>query len=236
MIFKEIMDEIAILSKKSALGAGKVTLLAASKEQSVQSIEAAIEAGITHFGENRVQEAQAKWPALKQRYPDLSLHLIGPLQTNKAAAALALFDVIQTLDRPKLAEAMAKELRNWGNEEWKKKNTPVPQSFSSSIPQFLIQVNTGEEPQKSGVLPQDADAFIRYCRDDLKLPVVGLMCIPPADQPPAPHFALLRKISLENDLHELSMGMSGDYAEAIRMGSTCVRLGRKLFGERLLSS
>jgi PLP dependent protein len=192
-------------------------LLAASKGQAYNAIEQAISGGIGDFGENRVQEAEAKWPEIKKRHPKIKLHLIGPLQTNKIKEALGLFDVIQTLDRPKLAEAIARIQGQWAGVQEK---------------EYYIQVNTGEEPQKAGVLPAEADDFIRYCRDELKLSVVGLMCIPPADQPPAPHFALLCKIAQRNNLKELSMGMSGDYETAIRMGSTCMRLGTAIFGAR----
>ena len=219
-----INKEILLIKQKYPLSAPRVTLLGASKSQSAEAIETAIQAGLTVFGENRVQEAESKWPDIKKRYPNIELHLIGPLQTNKVRAALPLFDVIQTLDRPKLAEVLSAEL---GVQS--KKDT----QHSALKTQYLyIQINTGEEPQKAGVLPKEADDFIRYCTVDLKLPVVGLMCIPPADQPPAPHFALLRKIAEKHGLSELSMGMSEDYETAIRMGSTCIRLGRKLFGER----
>lgn len=200
----------------SPIAAASVTLLAASKTQPVEVIEQAILAGITDFGENRVQEAQEKWPELKTRYPNIKLHLIGALQTNKIKQALSLFDVIQVLDRVALANELARLRASGLGLEGKK---------------FYIQVNTGAEPQKSGVLPENADEFIAYCRK-LELPIVGLMCVPPVDQPPAPHFALLREISLRNNLSELSMGMSSDYEVAVRMGSGCVRLGTALFGER----
>jgi pyridoxal phosphate enzyme (YggS family) len=190
-------------------------LLAASKGQAEAIIEEAITAGITHFGENRVQEAQGKWEAIKARHPDITLHLIGPLQTNKVADAVALFDVIQTLDRPKLADALAAAMARTG------KNPPC-----------FIQVNTGNEPQKAGVIPEEADAFIDYCIKEKKLSVRGLMCIPPDSQPPAPHFALLKTIAERHGLKELSMGMSNDYETALRMGATIIRLGRILFGER----
>jgi pyridoxal phosphate enzyme (YggS family) len=188
-------------------------------------IEEAIAAGITCFGENRVQEAQEKWggsEGLKKKYPHIKLHLIGALQTNKVRQALELFDVIQTLDRVALADAIARHkvlgLRLEGKT-------------------FYIQVNTGEEPQKAGILPENADGFISYCVHDLHLPVAGLMCVPPTNQPPAPHFALLREIAkrnnlLQNNLHDLSMGMSDDFETAIRMGATCVRVGSGIFGER----
>jgi pyridoxal phosphate enzyme (YggS family) len=227
-----IRKTIEKTAKNRLLSTDSVTLLAASKGQSAARIEEAIALGVAVFGENKVQEAAEKWPAIKQRHQNVALHLIGPLQTNKVKDALALFDVIQTLDRPSLANSLAKELKNWGNEELKKKESSIPQFFNSSIPTFYIQINTGEEPQKAGVLPKDADAFIEDCVTGLKLPVVGLMCVPPADQPPAPHFALLRTIALRHGLRELSMGMSGDYETAIRMGSTCVRVGTALFGER----
>lgn len=201
----------------SPLASHHTEILAASKGQPASVIEAAIRAGIGLFGENRVQEAHQKWPAIKARYPHIRLHLIGPLQTNKAKDAMALFDTIQTLDRPKLAEAFAKE--HVGDRRLATKN-------------YFIQINTGEEPQKAGIIPQEADGFIRYCTRDLKLNIVGLMCIPPADQPGAPHFALLREIARRHGLGELSMGMSGDYETAVRMGATCVRIGTALFGER----
>lgn len=167
------------------------------------------------FGENRVQEAQARWSSRRARYPDLSLRLIGPLQSNKAADAVALFDVIESLDRPKLAATLADEVQKQGRS-----------------PQILIQVNTGEEAQKSGVAPLDADAFIKAAKDAYGLPVVGLMCIPPADEEPAMHFALLAKIAARNGLAELSMGMSDDFETAIRFGATHVRVGSALFGAR----
>ncbi len=211
-----LQSSIEKAEASSALANGKVTLLAASKTQPVSVIEEAIKAGITDFGENRVQEAQEKWPELKIKYPNIKLHLIGALQTNKVKQALALFDIIQTLDRESLADELAR-LRASG--------------LGLDGKEFYIQVNTGAEPQKSGVLPENADEFIAYCRK-LELPIVGLMCVPPADQPPAPHFALLREIGLRNNILKLSMGMSGDYEVAVRMGSSCVRLGTALFGER----
>jgi pyridoxal phosphate enzyme (YggS family) len=189
-------------------------LIAASKTQPEQVIEAAIALGIRHFGENRVQEAMAKWPSIKARHSDVVLHLIGALQSNKVAEAVALFDVIETIDRVKIVDVLAQEA--------------VRQNRS---PICLIQVNTGEEAQKAGVLPQDAGALIAHARArGLKLE--GLMCIPPALQHPAPHFALLRQIALDNGLSTLSMGMSEDYREAIRMGATHIRLGTALFGAR----
>jgi pyridoxal phosphate enzyme (YggS family) len=201
----------------SPIAAASVTLLAASKTQPVAVIEEAIAAGITCFGENRVQEAQEKWQDIKKRYPHVRLHLIGQLQTNKVKQALALFDVIQTLDRAALAEAIV-GVRDSG--------------FGIQEKKFYIQVNTGKELQKAGVFPEDADEFIAFCRK-LELPVAGLMCVPPVNQPPAPHFALLREIAIRNNLSELSMGMSDDFEVAVRMSSTCVRLGTALFGKRI---
>ena len=184
--------------------------------QPVEKVEAALAEGQRVFGENRVQEAQGKWPALKARYPDVTLHLIGPLQTNKAADAIALFDVIETVDRPKLARVLAAEMKKQGR-----------------VLDCFVQVNTGEEDQKAGVLPSEADAFIEACRDEHGLKVVGLMCIPPADEEPALHFALLREIARRHGLEKLSMGMSGDYETAIEFGATHVRVGTAIFGDRL---
>ncbi len=192
-----------------------VTLVAVSKQQPLDRIEAALLAGHKHFGENRVQEAYDKWPAFKRHFPDITLHLIGPLQTNKVEDAVALFDVIETVDRPKLAEALAKAIQKKG-----------------STPLLYIQVNTGEEAQKAGILPRDAADFIHYCRTDLQLTISGLMCIPPANEPPAPHFALLRRLAEQHNIPLLSMGMSGDFETAVMLGSTEVRVGQALFGER----
>jgi pyridoxal phosphate enzyme (YggS family) len=226
----QILEKIANSKANSQISAASITLLAASKGQPIESIELAIAEGVRHFGENRVQETMSKWPALKQQHPDITLHLIGPLQTNKVREALQLFDVIQTVDRPKLALALVRGLENLRTRELEKK-TSNPRILESSLPRFYIQINTGEEPQKAGVSPGEANDFIRYCKE-FGLNVVGLMCVPPADQPCAPHFALLRKLAVDNGLSELSMGMSGDFGTAIRMGSTCVRLGTALFGER----
>jgi PLP dependent protein len=212
-----ITERLDKARKNSPLASRSLTILAASKGQGEERIISLIEAGITNFGENRVQEAESKWPRLKECFPHARLHLIGPLQTNKVKQALALFDVIQTIDREKLADAIAAEL------------TKHPESLTR---EFLIQVNIGKEPQKAGVAPEDADRLVEYCRK-LKLPVTGLMCIPPGEHPPAPYFALLREIAERNGLAELSMGMSEDFETAVRMGATCIRLGRVLFGDRL---
>lgn len=196
-------------------GDDAVTLVAVSKTHSEEAIAEAIAAGQRVFGENRVQEAKAKWPALRERHPDIELHLIGPLQTNKVREAVALFDVIETVDRPRLAEALAAEMARCGRK-----------------PRCLIEVNTGEEPQKAGIAPADVDAFVALCRDRLGLPIAGLMCIPPVDEEPAPHFALLAKLGARNGLPVVSMGMSGDYELAIRFGATHVRVGTAIFGAR----
>jgi len=192
-----------------------VTLVAVSKTHPGEAVRAALTAGQRIFGENRVQEALAKFPALRGEFPDLTLHLIGPLQTNKARDAVALFDVVQSVDRERLAASLAKEMARAGRR-----------------PDCYIQVNTGAEPQKAGVLPGDVDAFVAACRDAHKLPVVGLMCIPPLDEEPALHFALLAKMAARNGLAKISMGMSADYETAIRLGATHVRVGTALFGER----
>lgn len=212
-VLNETIEKVRVTSP---IAAASVTLLAASKTQSVEVIEEAIEAGIICFGENRVQEAQEKWGEIKKKHPYVQLHLIGALQTNKVKQALSLFDVIQTLDRVSLAEEIAR-IRDLGLEIEEKK--------------FYIQVNTGKEPQKNGVFPENADEFIAFCRK-LELNIVGLMCVPPVNQPSAPHFALLREIALRNNLSELSMGMSDDFEVAVRMGSSCVRLGTAFFGKR----
>jgi pyridoxal phosphate enzyme (YggS family) len=178
-------------------------------------IEQAIDDGQRIFGENRVQEAHAKWPALKARHADIELHLIGPLQTNKVREAVALFDVIETVDRPKLARALAEEMARTGRR-----------------PRLFVQVNTGEEPQKAGVIPSETDEFVAFCRKDLGLAIEGLMCIPPLDEEPAMHFALLARIAERLGIKELSMGMSGDFARAVQFGATYVRIGTAIFGAR----
>jgi PLP dependent protein len=212
---KDVRGRIEAAAKAVGRDATDVTLIAVSKTHGSPEISEAIVAGHRVFGENRVQEAQAKYPALKAAHPDLVLHLIGPLQTNKVKEAVALFDVIETVDRPKLADALMREMERAGRR-----------------PRCFIQVNTGEEPQKAGVMPAEADAFIRDCRERLQLPVHGLMCIPPFDQEPSPHFALLREIARRHGLAGLSMGMSGDFEIAIRLGATHVRVGTAIFGAR----
>jgi pyridoxal phosphate enzyme (YggS family) len=192
-----------------------VRLVAVSKTVAAEGILPALEAWQRLFGENYVQESAAKWPALRERYPDIELHFIGPLQSNKAREAVRLFDVIHTLDRPSLAAALAKEIQREGRS-----------------PRLLVQVNTGEEPQKGGVLPTEADAFLSACRDTYGLTIQGLMCIPPAEDLPSPHFALLNRIAARNGLTTLSMGMSADFEAAIQLGATHVRVGTAIFGAR----
>jgi pyridoxal phosphate enzyme (YggS family) len=212
----DVLARIAAARSKALAPAPSTTLVAVTKTVDENRIRPTLQAGHRVFGENRVQEAAAKWPALKQDYPDVELHLIGPLQTNKVREAVALFDAIETLDRPKLAHALKAELERGGRS-----------------PLLFIQVNTGAEPQKAGVAPQDTAGFIGLCRDELKLPVRGLMCIPPQDEAPAPHFALLQKLARAQGLPLLSMGMSGDFEIAIRFGATHVRIGSAIFGERI---
>lgn len=190
-------------------------MTAVSKQHDATRIIPVLKAGHRVFGENRIQEAAGKWPQLRQHYPDLELHLVGPLQSNKTAEAVALFDVIETVDRPKIAAALAREIASQGRQ-----------------PRLLIQINTGEEPQKAGVLPGGADAFIEQSRHEFGLEIAGLMCIPPANEAPAPHFALLAKIAKRQGLEQLSMGMSADYVEAARLGATHVRIGTAIFGVR----
>ena len=192
-----------------------ITLVAVSKRQSDDRIDAALAAGQNVFGENRVQEAQGRWMPRSDRHADLTLHLIGPLQTNKVADAVALFDVIEVVDRPKLAKALGNEMI--------RQNRQL---------ECYIQVNTGKEAQKSGIAPEDADNFIAYCRDEARLNITGLMCIPPVDEEAAMHFALLQTIAKRNDLSILSMGMSDDFEEAIAFGASAVRLGSAVFGAR----
>lgn len=211
----EVHQHIAAAARAAGRDPAAVTLVAVSKTHGADMVRELLEAGQRVFGENRVQEAEEKFPALKAEYPDLELHLIGPLQTNKARDAVALFDVIQSVDRERIAGALAKEMERLGRR-----------------PACYIQVNTGEEPQKAGVLPADLDAFVAACRDTHKLPVVGLMCIPPVDEEPALHFALLAKMAARNGLARISMGMSADYEKAVKLGATHVRVGSALFGAR----
>jgi pyridoxal phosphate enzyme (YggS family) len=206
-------------SRAAGRPADAVTLVAVSKTHTADSVRAALQAGQRIFGENRVQEAIAKFPGLRGEFPDLTLHLIGPLQTNKVKDAVAHCDVIETVDRPRLAAALAREMERSGRH----------------LPCY-IEVNTGEEPQKAGVLPADSDAFIADCRDRLGLAVVGLMCIPPEHEEPALHFALLREIARRNGLDKLSMGMSADFETAIRFGATHVRVGTAIFGARRVAA
>lgn len=211
----EVKARIARQAKAWQRAPDDVHLVAVGKTHPAEAIEAALIAGHRLFGENRVQEAAAKFPALRVRYPDLRLHLIGPLQTNKIKQAVEVCDAIETVDRDKLAQGLAAELAKSGRRI-----------------DLYIQVNTGEEEQKAGVLPREADDLIRRCREQYKLPVVGLMCIPPAEDHPAPHFALLGEIAKRHGLTQLSMGMSGDYETAIQMGATHVRVGTAIFGVR----
>jgi PLP dependent protein len=210
-----VRGRIAAAARAAGRPADAVTLVAVSKTHPAAAVRAALFAGQCVFGENRVQEALAKYPELRHDHPELALHLIGPLQTNKVRDALAHFDVIETVDRPHLAEVLAREMARAGRR-----------------PPCFIEVNTGEEPQKAGVLPLAADAFIALCRDRLKLPIEGLMCIPPEHEEGAPFFALLREIGRRNGLSKLSMGMSADFETAIRFGATHVRVGTAIFGAR----
>ena len=211
----DVKGRIDAAARSAGRAPADTTLVAVSKTNGADKVRELLEVGQRVFGENRVQEAEEKFPALKTEYPDLELHLIGPLQTNKARDAVALFDVIQSVDRDRLAASLAKEMEKAGKR-----------------PACFIQVNTGEEPQKAGVLPADLDAFVATCRDTYKLPVVGLMCIPPVDEEPALHFALLTKMAARNGLKQVSMGMSADYETAVKLGATHVRVGSALFGSR----
>ena len=209
-----IVARIEAARKAAVKPAASTTLVAVTKTHGPEDIYPALIAGQRVFGENRVQEAKGKWPKIREEYLDLELHLIGPLQTNKAREAVALFDAIQTLDRPRLADVLRAEMDR-----------------TDRAPFLFVQINTGEEPQKAGVFPRDAAALIAHARG-LKLPLKGLMCIPPAGENPAPHFALLSKMAAEHELPLLSMGMSDDFEIAIRFGATHVRVGSAIFGER----
>jgi PLP dependent protein len=210
-----VRDDIARACRDAGRDAGSVTLVAVSKTFGAAAIEPVIAAGQRVFGENRVQEAKAKWPPLAAAHPGIELHLVGSLQSNKAKEAVALFDAIHSVDRASLAEALGKEIAKQGRR-----------------PILFVEINTGAEPQKSGVLPQEADAFLAACRDQYGLTMSGLMCIPPHDEAPAPHFALTAKIAQRNGLKLLSMGMSADFQTAIAFGATHVRVGTAIFGGR----
>jgi PLP dependent protein len=210
-----VESEIARACKEARRERSSVTLIAVSKTFAADAITPVIAAGQRVFGENRVQEAKSKWPELISGHPGLALHLIGPLQSNKAKEAVALFDAIHSVDRPSICEALAKEIISQKRQ-----------------PELFVQINTGEEPQKAGVAPDDADAFIASCREKYGLSISGLMCIPPVDDSPAPHFALTAKIAARNGLKNLSMGMSADFAIAIQFGATHVRVGTAIFGRR----
>ncbi len=211
----DIRGRIAAAAQAVGRSAGDITLVAVAKTHPAEAVEAALAAAQTVFGENRVQEAAGKYPTLRARHPGLVLHLIGPLQTNKVKEAVHLFDVIETVDREKLARALAAEMAR-----------------QNKRPRLYVQVNIGEEPQKAGIPPREADAFIRLCRDELGLVLDGLMCIPPAGISPAPYFALLREIATRNNIAGLSMGMSEDFEVAVRLGATAVRVGSAIFGAR----
>jgi PLP dependent protein len=215
----ERLHQIEDAIRRAAGDAGRdpasITLVAVSKTFPAEHIEPVLAAGQRVFGENYVQEAKAKWPALRERYPEVELHLIGPLQSNKVKEVVQLFDAIHSVDRPSLAEALAKEMAK-----------------SARKPRLLVQVNTGEEAQKGGVLPGEVDSFLAACRDRYGLSIEGLMCIPPAEDAPSPHFALLSKIAKRHALPLLSMGMSADYEAAIQLGATHVRVGSAIFGSR----
>ena len=212
---KGVKANITAAERAARRDSGAVTLVAVSKTFEAATIRPVIEAGQRVFGENRVQEAQGQWPDLKAEFPDIELHLIGPLQSNKAREAVALFDAIETVDREKIAAELAKEIVKQGRS-----------------PKLYVQVNTGSEPQKAGIEPREAVAFVNRCRDVHGLAIEGLMCIPPADENPGPHFALLEKLAREAGVPKLSMGMSGDYEVAIAFGATCVRVGSAIFGHR----
>ena len=210
-----VRARIAAAARAAKRDPAAIQLVAVTKTFGPEAIEPALAAGHRLFGENRVQEAKAKWPALRQSYPDIELHLIGSLQSNKAREAVALFDAIHTVDRPKIAQAIAAEMAKQGRQ-----------------PKLFIEVNTGEEPQKAGVMPKETAGLLRLCREDLKLEIAGLMCIPPADEEAAIHFAFLAKLARELGLKELSMGMSADFESAIAFGATYVRVGSEIFGAR----
>ena len=210
-----VEQEIARACAEARRERNEVTLIAVSKTFGAEAISPVIAAGQRVFGENRVQEAKAKWPGLMSAYPGLALHLIGPLQSNKAKEAVALFDAIHSVDRPSICQALAKEIDS-----------------QNKRPELFVQINIGEEPQKAGIAPGEADAFISSCRENYGLAITGLMCIPPVNEAPAPHFVLTAKIAARNGLKNLSMGMSADFATAIQFGATHVRVGSAIFGHR----
>lgn len=211
----EVRSHIAAAERQAGRPAGSVQLVAVSKTFDADAIRPAISAGQRVFGENRVQESQGKWPELKAETAGIELHLIGPLQSNKAADAVALFDVIETIDREKIARAIADEIKRQGK-----------------AIKLYVQVNTGLEPQKAGIAPDDTEAFVDLCRKQFGLPIEGLMCIPPAEENPGPHFALLAKLAKQAGIEKLSMGMSSDYETAVAFGATSVRVGSAIFGAR----
>ncbi|MEO9789963.1 MAG: YggS family pyridoxal phosphate-dependent enzyme [Aurantimonas coralicida] len=210
-----VRQAIAQASREAGRADDAVALVAVSKTHDAETILPVLEAGQRIFGENKVQEAKAKWPALRERFPDIELRLIGPLQSNKAGEAVALFDVIESVDREKIARELAKEMAK-----------------QDRHPRLYVQVNTGEEDQKAGIAPREAVAFVERCRSEHGLTIEGLMCIPPAEEKPGPHFALLEKIAAEAGVEKLSMGMSGDYEIAVGFGATSVRVGSAIFGAR----
>lgn len=211
----EIKNKIKLGLEEAGSRAGRGQLIAVSKTRSAEEIRTALETGHRLFGENRVQEAASKWPELRSEFPDIDLHLIGPLQSNKAAEAVALFDVIETIDRPKIAAAIAKEMKAQGKEL-----------------KLFVQVNVGEEPQKAGVAPADLKAFLKQCREEFGLTIAGLMCIPPVEEEPSPYFVLLKYLAEENTVPEVSMGMSSDFETALQFGADFVRVGTAIFGQR----
>ena len=217
MSLSQVSGEISKAIEGAQRPVGSVELIAVSKVQPNERVLDVLEQGHQVFGENRVQEAESKWPGFKDRFPDAKVHLLGPLQSNKVRLAFKIFDCIHTLDRPKLAKSFARLAQEIG-----------------FCPPLFVQVNTGEEPQKAGISPRDVDGFVAECRS-LDLPVIGLMCIPPIDEEASLHFALLAKLAKQNDLTQLSMGMSGDFAKAISFGATHVRVGSAIFGERISS-
>lgn len=211
----DVQDRIAAAARETGRDPASVRLIAVSKTFGTDAIRPVLDAGHRQFGENRVQEAKAKWPDLRAAYPDVALHLIGPLQSNKTREAVELFDAIHTVDRPKIARAIADEQQRQGKHL-----------------KLFIEVNTGEEPQKAGIPPQETAAFLDHCRRDLGLEIAGLMCIPPVDEEPSVHFAFLAKLAGDLGLPELSMGMSGDFETAVQFGATHVRVGSAIFGSR----